>query len=166
MGRTPEPLPFDNDDASDLLIFIQEWRTAVQRQLDRLDAGHGSDAYLLIVAAHHVYMACAAFAVHDPTGEVGRICRKFVTDHAEVPLLRNVIMHFDEYYRGQGRQAPGRRVWRCVYGREGADWILAFGPGDPWLCNVNDLGRKTIMLAAEVQRCNGPTASWLHQMML
>jgi hypothetical protein len=74
-----------------MLIFIEEWRTVLQRQLDRLDDGHWSDAYLLIVASRHVHMGCAAFAEHDPTGGVTRICREFAADHAEMLLLRNVI---------------------------------------------------------------------------
>lgn len=162
MSKRPKPLPYDVDDGADIAIFIEEWRAVVMRQMDRLEQGHWSDAYLLILAAHHVQMACNAYAVHDPSGEIERLCAAFVAEHAQLATIRNAIVHFDEYYRGQGRAAQGRRVFRHVYGKGSGNWHLVLGP--LFDCDVSRLGCDAVSLADDVLNAKGPVDAWVVQM--
>ncbi|MCZ8377578.1 hypothetical protein O6P37_01745 [Mycobacterium sp. CPCC 205372] len=164
---SPQPLPFDHDDASDLPIFIREWRDTVDRQLQRLDEGHASDANLLIVAAHQLQLACRAYAVDDSKGDLTRLVDDFAATHPHLPELRNFIVHFDEYYRGQGRhpQARGRRVFRYSYGRSAGEWELAFGLYPESHCRVDALGRDAVAMADQVLALPPDIDGWINRMM-
>lgn len=163
MSTDPELLG-DTDDAADMGYFIQQWASIVRLQLTRLDDWHWGDAFLLIVAAHHTYKACVAFQVHDPSGEVAALCETFTTTHSELPIVRNVIMHFDEYYRGRGRLAPGDRVFMYSHGKIGGDWHASFG--SLVSCNISKLGRDVAALAEAVHSARGPVDAWIQQMLL
>lgn len=160
-------LPYDLDDLSDFPIWIQEWQGVVQRQAERIESDYyWADGYLLLVAAHHVHVAARAYAVHDPTGEILEACDLFKDRYPRLDTLRNMVMHFDEYYRGNGRdpQARGHRIFRYGMSRHNGDIHLVIGWTDAGSCNLTALARDSSDLAAVALSAGGPGESWLMQM--
>lgn len=166
MAKKPPLLPRDLDESSDLPIFIQEWCDAVERQLARVDAERKStDSYLLVVAAHQVLLFCLQFAEHDPNGEIRRACHDFDAKHPHLGTLRNMLMHADEYYLGNGRDkaARGHRIFVYAINRFEDDWWLMYGHTEAGRCNLSRLTADVIELGATTLAAPGPRESFLDQ---
>lgn len=161
-----DPLPRDVDEVSDLPVFIKDWRQAIERQIDRVEHERNiTDGYLLVVAAHQVHQACLQYAEHDPTGEIKTACEHFEAKNPNLRTLRNMLMHFDDYYRGVGNDPStrGRRVFTYFMNKQDGAWRLAHGGSEAGLCNLSQLATDAIELAEKSVAAPGPGESWLEQ---
>lgn len=164
---SPDSLPLDTDDLSDLSIFISVWRRALARQAQRLnDAGELVDGYFLVIAAHQLLLACRQYADHDPEGEVRGACAQFEMKHPNLTNLRNMLMHADEYYRGQGniKESRGARTFTYSIQQGATGWQLSHGGVNAGQCNLTELTRDGLELASRVLAAPGPGESFREQL--
>ena len=163
----PDPLPLDVDDLSDLPIFIGEWRRNLERQSERLGrVKHTADGYFLVIAAFQLLLVCRQYADHDPDGVVTEACNDFDSKHPHLRSLRNMLLHADEYYRGQGniKESQGSRTFTFFVRKFGDDWHIAQGSRPEGQCNLSQLARDGDELAERALAARGPSTSWLEQM--
>jgi hypothetical protein len=142
----------DIDDLSDLPIFIGDWQRALARQVQRLDDEHSlTDGYFLVVAAHQLLLVCHQYADHDPNGEVRSACNAFEVEHPNLRVLRNMLMHSDDYYRGTGNDPDSRGVRTFTYfmSKHDGDWHLSQGGTAAGQCNLSKVGDGRIAVGLQ-----------------
>lgn len=162
----PDPLPLDVDDLSDLPVSISDWRRDLERQSERLEKeGHTADGYFLVIAAFQLLLVCRQYADHDPDGAITEACDDFDSKHPHLRSLRNMLLHADEYYRGQGniRESQGHRTFTIFLRKFGEDWHIAQGFRPEGQCNLSQLARDGAKLAERALAACGPGASWSEQ---
>lgn len=120
--------PADDESLTDLLIYVDHWKRAVEVQVERVQQAQPGDLLdigFLVTAASALRQCVGALSERRGHVAVATALHGFDEAHPYLRQLRNAIEHAEDYLAGSGRAAKGNAWFPLATSRyEGRLYLL------------------------------------------